>query len=145
MPGLAAISITGLMGIPLGNWLLFGLVLGPLTAVLTTFVMKMMLRTNYWKPESDESEPVESEFAEVAVGEGNAESGSGSTGSVGTVGSAGAGGNGGAGTGGATPVGGAASEQSKARELPLFRIVLANFGAAAAHWLRCVCRPVRLC
>lgn len=139
VPGLAAISITGLMGIPLGNWLLFGLVLGPLTAVLTTFVMKMMLRTNYWKPESDESEPVESEFAEVAVGEGNAESGSGSTGSVGTVGSTGAGGNGGAGTGGATPVGGAASEQSKARELPLFvlflpilvPLLLIGFGAFA--------------
>ena len=136
MPGLAAISITGLMGIPLGNWLLFGLVLGPLTAVLTTFVMKMMLRTNYWKPESDESEPVESEFAEVAVGEGHAESESGS---VGTVGSAGAGGNGGAGTGGATPVGDAASEQSKARELPLFvlflpilvPLLLIGFGAFA--------------
>ncbi|MGO3060535.1 GntP family permease [Corynebacterium casei] len=134
VPGLAAISITGLMGIPLGNWLLFGLVLGPLTAVLTTFVMKMMLRTNYWKPESDESEPVESEFAEVAVGEGNAESGSGSTGSVGTVGSAGAGGD-----GGATPVGGAASEQSKARELTLFvlflpilvPLLLIGFGAFA--------------
>ncbi|MEY8578042.1 SLC13 family permease [Corynebacteriaceae bacterium 6-324] len=136
VPGLAAISITGLMDIPLGNWLLFGLVLGPLTAVLTTFVMKMMLRTNYWKPESDESEPVESEFAEVAVGEGHAESESGS---VGTVGSAGAGGNGGAGTGGATPVGGAESEQSKARELPLLvlflpilvPLLLIGFGAFA--------------
>lgn len=136
VPGLAAISITGLMGIPLGNWLLFGLVLGPLTAVLTTFVMKMMLRTNYWKPESDESEPVESEFAEVAVGKGHAGSESGS---VGAVGSAGVGGNGGAGTGGATPVGGAASEQSKARELPLLvlflpilvPLLLIGFGAFA--------------
>ncbi|MGP5344285.1 GntP family permease [Corynebacterium casei] len=134
VPGLAAISITGLMGIPLGNWLLFGLVLGPLTAVLTTFVMKMMLRTNYWKPESDEDEPLATEFAEVAVGEGQAESGSGSTGSVGTVGSAGAGGD-----GGATPVGGAASEQSKARELTLFvlflpilvPLLLIGFGAFA--------------
>ena len=136
VPGLAAISITGLMGIPLGNWLLFGLVLGPLTAVLTTFVMKMMLRTNYWKPESDEDEPLATEFAEVAVGESQTESESGS---VGTVGSAGAGDNGGTGTGGATPDGGAESEQSNARELPLFvlflpilvPLLLIGFGAFA--------------
>lgn len=136
VPGLAAISITGLMGIPLGNWLLFGLVLGPLTAVLVTFVMKMMLRTNYWKPESDEDEPLATEFAEVAVGEGQAESESGS---AGTVGSAGAGDNGGTGTGGATPDGGAESEQSNARELPLFvlflpilvPLLLIGFGAFA--------------
>src|SRR5699024_8250075 len=68
VPGLAAISITGLMGIPLGNWLMFGLVLGPLTAVLTTFIMKMMLRTKYWKPESDEEVQLDSEFAEAAAG-----------------------------------------------------------------------------
>ncbi|MGP5619508.1 GntT/GntP/DsdX family permease [Corynebacterium casei] len=67
VPGLAAISITGLMGIPLGNWLMFGLVLGPLTAVLTTFIMKTMLRTKYWKPESDEEVQLDSEFAEVAA------------------------------------------------------------------------------
>lgn len=121
VPGLAAISITGLMGIPLGNWLLFGLVLGPRTVVLVTVVMKMMLRTNYCEPESDEDEPLATEFAGVAVGESQAESESGS---VGTVGSASSGDNGGTGTGGATPVGGAESEQSKARELPLLVLFL---------------------
>ncbi|MEO8850909.1 MAG: GntP family permease [Allobranchiibius sp.] len=54
IPGLAAISITGLLNIKLGSWLLFGLAIGPLTAVLTTFVMRQVLRTGYWKPETDE-------------------------------------------------------------------------------------------
>lgn len=54
IPGLAAISITGLLDIKLGSWLLFGLVIGPVTAIVTTFVMRQVLRTSYWKPETDE-------------------------------------------------------------------------------------------
>jgi len=54
IPGLAAISITGLLNIKLGSWLLFGLVIGPVTAIVTTFVMRQVLRTSYWKPETDE-------------------------------------------------------------------------------------------
>lgn len=135
VPGLAAISITGLMGIPLGNWLLFGLVLGPVTALLTTFVMKLMLRTNYWKAESDEEDSVDSEFAEVAVGQAQAEE----VGETSVV----AGSGGGAGTNGAgsADVAGADSvpEGSKAHELPLLvlflpilvPLLLIGFGAFA--------------
>ena len=54
IPGLAAISITGLLDIKLGSWLLFGLVIGPVTAIMTTFVMRQVLRTSYWKPDTDE-------------------------------------------------------------------------------------------
>ncbi len=54
IPGLAAVSIAGLLKIPLGEWLVYGLVLGPLTAVLTTFLFSLLLRTRYWKPEHDE-------------------------------------------------------------------------------------------
>lgn len=54
VPGLAAISICGLLGIPLGKWLLFGLVLGPLTACLSTIIFRQLLRGNYWNPETDE-------------------------------------------------------------------------------------------
>lgn len=54
IPGLAAISITGLLDIKLGSWLLFGLVIGVVTAVLSTFVMALVLRTGYWKPDTDE-------------------------------------------------------------------------------------------
>jgi gluconate:H+ symporter, GntP family len=54
IPGLAAISIAGLLGVPLGTWLLFGIVIGPLTAIITTLIMRLILRGGLWKPESDE-------------------------------------------------------------------------------------------
>jgi GntP family gluconate:H+ symporter len=69
IPGLAAISIAGLLGIKLGTWLLFGLVIGPLTALLTTLLMRQVLRSTYWKPDSDEEVDeamAEQEAAEAA-------------------------------------------------------------------------------
>ena len=54
VPGLAAISIAGLLGVPLGTWLLFGIVLGPVTAIVTTLLFGWLLRMRYWKPEVDE-------------------------------------------------------------------------------------------
>lgn len=140
VPGLAAISITGLMGIPLGNWLLFGLVLGPLTAVLTVFVMKMILRTNYWKPGTDEEFASDSEFAEVAVGDNGAES-TATADSTGVSGSAGTGSSHGAASAGGHASGDASAgaESSKAEKLPLLvlflpilvPLLLIGFGAFA--------------
>ena len=43
IPGLAAISIAGLLNVPLGRWLIFGIVIGPLTAVITSLVMRLLL------------------------------------------------------------------------------------------------------
>jgi GntP family gluconate:H+ symporter len=54
VPGLAAVSIAGLLGVPLGNWLLFGVVIGPVTAIITTFLFGLLLRSRYWTPEIDE-------------------------------------------------------------------------------------------
>ena len=54
IPGLAAISIAGLLSVPLGTWLLFGIVIGPVTAILTSLIMRLLLRGRLWKPESDE-------------------------------------------------------------------------------------------
>jgi gluconate:H+ symporter, GntP family len=54
VPGLAAVSIAGLLDIPLGTWLAYGLVLGPLTAIVTTIVFRLLLRGRYWRPETDE-------------------------------------------------------------------------------------------
>src|SRR4028119_1533865 len=48
IPGLAAISIAGLLDVSLGTWLLFGIVLGPLTAIITTLVMRFVLRGGFW-------------------------------------------------------------------------------------------------
>lgn len=56
IPGLGTLSIAGLLGIPLGTMLIFGLIVGPATAVLTTFVFSLILKTGLWKPERDEHE-----------------------------------------------------------------------------------------
>lgn len=70
IPGLAAISIAGLLDIKLGTWLLFGLVIGPLTAILTTLLMRQVLRSTFWKPESDEE--VDEAMAEQEAAEATA-------------------------------------------------------------------------
>ncbi|HJV14953.1 MAG TPA: SLC13 family permease, partial [Propionibacteriaceae bacterium] len=70
IPGLAAISIAGLLGVPLGRWLLFGIVIGPVTAIVTSIIMRLLLRGRLWKPESDEDVDeamAEQEAHEMAV------------------------------------------------------------------------------
>lgn len=54
IPGLGTLSIAGLLDIPLGTMLLFGLIVGPATAVLTTYAFKLVLKTGLWNPERDE-------------------------------------------------------------------------------------------
>ncbi|HRO11808.1 SLC13 family permease [Amaricoccus sp.] len=54
VPGLAVILIAGQVDVGLGAWLLPGLVIGLATALVTTFLFHMLLRTGYWKRESDE-------------------------------------------------------------------------------------------
>jgi len=54
IPGLAAVSIAGLLHIPLGMWLIYGFVLGPVTALVTTLLFRLLLRGRYWKPDRDE-------------------------------------------------------------------------------------------
>lgn len=80
IPGLAAISIAGLLDIPLGNWLPYGVVIGLVTAVVTTLLMALVLRTGYWKPASDEEvdEAMTAQEADRAAAE-DAEATGGST------------------------------------------------------------------
>lgn len=54
IPGLGTISIAGLMGIPLGTMLGYGLLIGPLTALLTVMAYALLLRRGFWNPELDE-------------------------------------------------------------------------------------------
>ncbi|MBB1492490.1 TRAP transporter large permease subunit [Paracoccus sp. MC1854] len=54
VPGLAVLLIAGQVDVSLGAWLFWGLILGLSTALLTTFLFQMLLRTRYWKPVSDE-------------------------------------------------------------------------------------------
>jgi gluconate:H+ symporter, GntP family len=70
IPGLAAISIAGLLGVPLGRWLLFGIVIGPVTAIVTSIIMRLLLRGRLWKAETDEDVDeamAEQEAHELAV------------------------------------------------------------------------------
>lgn len=54
VPGLAVLLIAGQVDVSLGAWLFWGLVIGLATALLTTFLFRLLLRTGYWKPALDE-------------------------------------------------------------------------------------------
>lgn len=53
VPGLAAVSVAGLMDVPLGTYLLYGLPIGLLTALLTTFLFRLLLGRGLWSEDSD--------------------------------------------------------------------------------------------
>jgi GntP family gluconate:H+ symporter len=56
VPGLSAISIAGLLHVPLGSYLIYGIVIGPVTAVLTTWLFRRMLnRAGGTKPRTRRS------------------------------------------------------------------------------------------
>ncbi|MCX6405995.1 MAG: SLC13 family permease [Propionibacteriales bacterium] len=66
VPGLAAVTIAGILEIPLGTYMIAGIVLGPVTALLTTFLFGRLLRVGWWKPETDEAqdEPLDGDGVE---------------------------------------------------------------------------------
>ncbi|WP_191565109.1 GntP family permease [Janibacter melonis] len=54
VPGLAAVAVAGLLKLPLGRYLVFGLPLGILTALVTAWLFRQLLtRTRYWDPYTD--------------------------------------------------------------------------------------------
>lgn len=70
VPGFAAVALAGLLGVPLGFMLLGGLVVAVPTIILTIFIMSMIFRSGFWKPERDEEETVHDD----AVGQNEAAS-----------------------------------------------------------------------
>lgn len=54
VPGLGAVSIAGLFGVPLGTMLMFGIVVGPLTALITLAIYIFLVNRGLWKPLKDE-------------------------------------------------------------------------------------------
>lgn len=129
VPGLGTVSIAGLLDIPLGTMLMFGLLVGPLTAVLTVFIYGMLLRRGFWSPDKDEAEADELR-AEEALAPGGVGSGGGEPSTGGTA-------------AGRTPAGGTASGSTATatdRKAPplgvsllpvLVPLVLIAFGAIA--------------
>ena len=69
VPGLGTVAIAGLLDVPLGTMLIYGLLVGPLTAVLTTLVFGWVLKLGFWKPETDEK-PSEALLEEEALATG---------------------------------------------------------------------------
>ncbi|MHA6800167.1 GntP family permease [Bounagaea algeriensis] len=56
VPGLGTVAIAGLLNVPLGTMLLYGFVLGPLTALLTVFLYSRLLQRGFWNKHKDEIE-----------------------------------------------------------------------------------------
>jgi GntP family gluconate:H+ symporter len=53
VPGLAAVAIAGLMDVPLGTYLMYGLPIGLVTALITTFLFRLLLGRGLWNDETD--------------------------------------------------------------------------------------------
>lgn len=54
VPGIAVMTVAGVLDVSLSTMLLYGIWVGPLTAILSTFVFGLALRWGLWKPDSDE-------------------------------------------------------------------------------------------
>src|ERR671911_422654 len=54
VPGLGTVAIAGLLNVPLGTMLIYGTLIGPPTAVLTTFIYGRLLRYGLWNRDKDE-------------------------------------------------------------------------------------------
>jgi GntP family gluconate:H+ symporter len=78
IPGLAAISIAGLLDIRLGDWLVYGVVIGLVTAIVSTLLMRLLFHAGgFWNPETDEEVDeamAEQEAADQAYLTGDADS-----------------------------------------------------------------------
>jgi len=67
VPGLGTVSIAGLLDVPLGTMLIYGLLIGPATAVITTFIFGRLLKMGFWNPDKDETDLESLQEAEEAV------------------------------------------------------------------------------
>ncbi|MGH3144340.1 MAG: GntP family permease, partial [Rubrobacter sp.] len=54
VPGLGTVAIAGLLNVPLGTMLIYGTLIGPPTAVLTTFIYGRLLKYGLWNKDKDE-------------------------------------------------------------------------------------------
>jgi gluconate:H+ symporter, GntP family len=55
VPGLGTVAIAGLLDVPLGTMLIYGTLIGPPTAVLTTFIYSRVLKYGLWDEAKDEA------------------------------------------------------------------------------------------
>ncbi|MEJ8277493.1 GntP family permease [Pseudonocardia spirodelae] len=57
VPGVGAVALAGVLGVPLGQMLILGLVVVVPTVVIATGIMTVLLRRGWWDPARDEQEP----------------------------------------------------------------------------------------
>jgi len=58
VPGVGALALAGLLHVPLGTYLLYGLVVVIPTVAIAITITTFLLTRGWWKPEVDEQEPV---------------------------------------------------------------------------------------
>ncbi|PPG38011.1 GntP family permease [Pseudoclavibacter sp. RFBA6] len=59
VPGVAALALAGVLGVPLGQMLLFGLIVIVPTIVISIFIMTLLFRIGLWNEQLDETQPVD--------------------------------------------------------------------------------------
>lgn len=59
VPGVGALALAGLLNVPLGTYLLYGLVVVIPTVAIAITLMNLVLTRGWWKPELDEQAPVD--------------------------------------------------------------------------------------
>jgi H+/gluconate symporter-like permease len=57
VPGVGALALAGLLGVPLGTYLLYGLIVVIPTVFIAVTIMGFLLSRGWWKPEFDEQDP----------------------------------------------------------------------------------------
>jgi H+/gluconate symporter-like permease len=72
VPGVGALALAGLLGVPLGKMLLFGVLLVIPTVAISVAIMSFLFNHGWWNPERDEQEflgadpePLDSDDAEI--------------------------------------------------------------------------------
>ena len=58
VPGVAAVALAGLLQVPLGEMLIFGLLVIIPTILVSIFIMNFFIQRGLWKPETDEEQAV---------------------------------------------------------------------------------------
>jgi len=111
VPGLGTVAIAGLLNVPLGTMLIYGTLVGPPTAVLTTFIYSRVLKYGLWNEAKDEAPFKNMQAGNPAVAEEAREESSAET-----------------------------ETTDRAKVLSFVRVAVAHPGCAVAHSLWSSCR-----
>lgn len=72
VPGVAAVALAGLLQVPLGEMLIFGLLVIIPTIIVSIMIMNFLIHRGLWNTETDEEPPLEESQLEESTSTGNA-------------------------------------------------------------------------